>query len=91
MSEEYGSDYISVTDDDGNSFELEHLDTMELDGQTYMAFLPADMNEEDEDYGIILLKTIEENGEEILATIDDEDELERVHGAFVERWLEDEE
>ena len=43
MSEEYGSDFISVTDDDGNSFELEHLDTLELDGETYMAFLPADM------------------------------------------------
>ncbi len=90
MSEEYGSDYISVTDDDGNSFELEHLDTLELDGETYMAFLPADMDENSEDYGIILLKTVEENGEEILATIDDAEELERVHNKFMEVWFADE-
>lgn len=92
MSDEYGSDFISVTDDDGNSFELEHLDTLELDGETYMAFLPADMDEDNEDYGIILLKTVEmENGDEELATIDDAEELERVHNKFMEVWFADEE
>ena len=25
MSEEYGANFITVTDDDGNEFELEHL------------------------------------------------------------------
>ena len=29
MSEEYGANFITVTDDDGNEFELEHLDTIE--------------------------------------------------------------
>ena len=91
MSEEYGSDFITVTDDDGNSFELEHLDTLELDGETYMAFLPADMDEDSEDYGIVLLKTVEENGEEIFVTIDDPEELERVHNKFMEVWFDDEE
>ena len=91
MSEEFGSDFITVTDDDGNSFELEHLDTLELDGETYMAFLPADMDENSEDYGIVLLKTVEENGEEMFVTIDDPEELERVHNRFMEVWFEDEE
>ena len=40
MSEEYGANFITVTDDDGNEFELEHLDTIEYNGQTYLAFLP---------------------------------------------------
>ena len=40
MSEEYGANFITVTDDEGNEFELEHLDTMELNGTTYMAFFP---------------------------------------------------
>ena len=91
MSEEYGSDFITVTDDDGNSFELEHLDTLELDGETYMAFLPADMDEDNEDYGIVLLKTVEEDGEEMFVTIDDPEELERVHNKFMEVWFDDEE
>ena len=30
MSEEFGPDFITVTDEDGNDFELEHLDTLEL-------------------------------------------------------------
>ena len=38
MSEEFGPDFISVTDEDGNEFELEHVDTIEYNGQIYMAF-----------------------------------------------------
>lgn len=41
MSEEYGADFITITDEDGNEFELEHLETIEYNGQTYMAFFPA--------------------------------------------------
>jgi len=91
MSEEYGSDFISVTDDDGNEFELEHLDTMEMDDNLYMAFLPADMDEDDEDYGMILLKVVEENGEEMFATIDDDDELDRVYEKFMQQLFDDKE
>ena len=91
MSEEYGPDFVSITDDEGNEFELEHLGTLEYNGVTYMSFVPADMDEEDEDYGLILLKVIEENGEELLADIDDEQELEKVYEQFMERLFEDEE
>lgn len=38
MSEGFGPDFITITDEDGNEFELEHLDTIEYNGQTYMAF-----------------------------------------------------
>ena len=72
MSEEYGPDFVSVTDDEGNEFELEHLGTLEHNGQEYMAFVPADMDEDDEDFGLILLKVIEQDGEQLLADIDDE-------------------
>ena len=41
MSEEYGANFITVTDEEGNEFELEHLDTIEFQGQTYLAFFPA--------------------------------------------------
>lgn len=84
MSEEYGSDYITIVDENGSEFELEHLDTIEFEGETYMAFLPADMDENDEDYGIIILKTILENGEELLSSVDDENELDRVYDHFMQ-------
>lgn len=83
MSDQYGSDYITVTDDDGNEFELEHLDTIEHKGEMYMAFLPADMDEDNEDYGMIILKVIKENGEDILATVDDDREMEEVYNTFM--------
>lgn len=90
MSEEYGSDYISITDDNGNEFELEHLDTIEYGGALYMAFLPADMDENDADYGMIILKVVKENDEDILATVDDEKELEAVYNVFMEQLFSDE-
>ena len=91
MSEEYGPDFITVTDDDGNEFELEHLGTLELNGTVYMSFVPADMDEEDEDFGLILLKVVEKDGEDLLADIDTEDELHEVYEQFMAVLFEDEE
>ena len=82
---------MSVTDDEGNEFELEHLGTLEYSGQEYMAFVPADMDEDDEDFGLILLKVIEQDGESLLADIDDEEELHAVYERFMEELFEDEE
>lgn len=86
MSEEYGANFITVTDEDGNEFELEHLDTLELNGVTYMAFFPA-MEEdtaEDEEAGLIFMKVIQEDGEEILSTLDSNEESDMVYEAFMD-------
>lgn len=95
MSEEYGTNFITVTDDDGNEFELEHLDTIEFNGNTYLAFFPAvseDAEEnEEEELGLILMKVIKENGEEILSTLDSEEETEAVYTEFMKTLFEDEE
>lgn len=91
MSDEYGNDIITVTDDEGNEFVLEHLGTLEYNGETYMAFLPTDIPEDDPDFGIIILKVIVENGEEILGSVDDEDELQAVYEEFSKVLFEDEE
>lgn len=95
MSEEYGANFITVTDDDGNEFELEHLDTIEFNGNTYLAFFPAvseDAEEgEEEELGLILMKVIQENGEEILSTLDSEEETEAVYTEFMKTLFEDEE
>ncbi len=82
MNEDFGNDIITITDDDGNEYVLEHLHTLEHKGGFYMAFLPTDIDEDDEDYGLIILKVIVENGEEILGSIDNPDELEEVYELF---------
>lgn len=97
MSEEFGPTFITVTDDEGNDIELEHLDTLEVNGTTYMAFFPAqfaDAEEEpvdDEEYGLIILKVITENGEDLLATVDDEEELMAVYEQFMEILFDEDE
>ena len=78
-----GSDFITIVDDDGTEFELEVLDTMDYKGQTFVAFLPADMDEQDPDYGIVILRSVlDENGDELFESIDDEDELQDVYEHF---------
>ena len=60
MQEEYGGNFITVTDEDGNEFELEHLDTIEWNGQTYLAFFPAEQEGEEtpeEELGLVILKS----------------------------------
>jgi uncharacterized protein YrzB (UPF0473 family) len=90
MSEEYGNDIITVTDDEGNEFVLEHLGTLDYKGETYMAFLPTDIPEDDPDFGIIILKVVVENGEEILGSVDDRDELKEVYEEFSKVLFDDE-
>ena len=94
MSEEYGPDFITITDEDGNDIELEFLDALEHNGQTYMAFYPAveeEADEDGEDYGLIILKSIEEDGEELLSTLDSDEELNEVYDLFMERLFAEEE
>lgn len=93
MSEEFGPDFISVTDEDGNEFELEHVDTIEYNGQIYMAFFPADTGEEsdtEEETGLIILKVVAVDGEEQLSTLDSEEELEEVYDQFMDALFQEE-
>ena len=91
MDEEFGASYINIVDDEGNEFELEYLDTIESGGREYAAFLPADMEEDDPDYGIIILRIVEVDGEEQYESVDDEDELQEVYERFMKILFEDEE
>ncbi len=94
MNEEFGPNFITVTDEDGNDIELELLDVLEHKGQTYMAFFPAvpeeEADEESEDYGMVILKSIKEDGEELLSTLDSEEELTEVYDLFMEFLFQDE-
>ena len=60
MSEDFGSDFVTIIDDEGNEFELEVIESMDYNGHSYMAFLPADMSEDDPDYGFVLLRVVED-------------------------------
>ena len=78
MADEYGSDFITITDEDGNEFEVEVLSTVEYTGASYMAVIPAD-GEDDLRLEVSILKSVEEDGEPLLCAIDDEAELQAVY------------
>ena len=85
MSEDFGGDLITIADEEGNEFELELLDVLDVDGVSYSVFVPAnieDMDVNDPDYGLIFLRNREENGEEFFDSVDDEEELNRVYELY---------
>lgn len=84
MSEEFGNNYVVLTDEDGNEVEFEHIDTVEVDGQTYLAFIPAELSVEDE-AEVVILKIEEENGEEVLVSVDDEAEADKIFDIVMQR------
>ena len=96
MNDEFGPNFVTLTDDEGNDIELEYVDALEHNGTTYMAFFPvveedSEDEENEEEYGLVILKSQMENGEEFLVTIDDEEEIDKVYDLFMEQMMEDEE
>ena len=94
MADEYGPTFITVTDEDGKEIVLEFVDALEHNGQQYQAFFPAETEGEDEDdpdNGLVILKVIHEDGEDILSTLDSDEELETVYDLFMESLFDEDE
>ena len=88
--DQYGSDFITISDDDGIEYELEVLSTLEYNGNTYMAVIPAGESQDTLQLEVSILKSTEEDGEPILSIIDDEAELEAVYDLLMDSLYEDE-
>lgn len=89
--DQYGSDFITITDEDGQEYELEVLSTLEYNGETYMAVVPAGESLDELQLEVSILKSVEEDGESILCTIDDEQELEAVYDLIMDSLYEEDE
>ena len=88
--DQYGSDFISITADDGTEFELEVLSTTEYNGCTYLAVIPAEENQDVLRTEVSILKSVEEDGEPVLYAVEDPDELETVYGLVMDSLYEEE-
>ncbi|MBE6947066.1 MAG: DUF1292 domain-containing protein [Ruminococcaceae bacterium] len=88
MADNFGSDFITITDEDGAEYELEVLSSLEYNGSTYLAVIPTseDLNPE-----VIIFKSTEEDGESILCTIEDESEMEAVNTLLMDSLFQDDE
>ena len=88
--EDFGSDFITIVDDDGNEYELEVLSTLEYNGETYLAVVPAGESADEFQMEVSIFKSYEEDGEPILAVIEDESELEAVYDLLMDSLYEEE-
>ena len=89
MADQYGSDFMTIVDEDGTEFELEVLATLEYNGYTYLAVIPA--GAEEADLEISILKSVDEDGESILCVLDDEEELRCVNDLIMDQLYEEDE
>ena len=88
MADTYGSDFMTIVDEDGQEYELEILTTLEYNGNSYMAVIPASDGEE-EDLEVSILKSVDEDGEPILCAIEDELELQAVYDLIMDQLYEE--
>ena len=92
MTEEFGSDFMTIVDEDGTEFELEVLYTMEYNGATYLAVIPAVDEEDKADLEVSILKSVDdEDGEPMLCAIEDDQELETVYSLIMDALYEEDE
>ena len=89
MANDYGSDFMTIVDEDGTEFELEVLSSIEYNGETYLAVTLAGSEEADLDVSI--LKSVEEDGEPILCAVEDEQEMETVYQLIMDQLYAEEE
>ena len=92
MSEmnEYTPELFELIDSDGNKKNFELVDAAELNGEQYYAMIPAIEDEDflNADCDIVILKSVYEDDEEILASIDDDEEFMEVSEFFLRRMEE---
>ena len=89
--DQFGSDFLTIADEDGNEYELEVLSELEYDGSTYLAVIPAGESAEELQLEVSILKSTEEDGENILSAIEDEEELQAVYDLIMDSLYEEEE
>ena len=90
MEDLYGSDFMTIMDEDGTEYELEVLSTLEYNGCTYLAVIPAG-EEDSENLEVSILKSVEEDGEPILCAIEVEEELQAVYDLIMDELYAEEE
>ena len=64
--EDLENDIIELIDEDGESVPFEYLTTIEYEGKKYIALIPADEVEDEEEGEVVILEIQEgENGEDV--------------------------
>ena len=83
------NEFYTLTDEEGTELEFEMIGQCEMNGVTYYAMIPADSSEDGEFYEYTILKAVVEDGEEVLVSIDDDEEFDNVADYFDDLFSEE--
>ncbi len=90
MAEEfYDESVYTLTDEDGNEEEFVLLGSAEIDEKIYLALVPAAQADSEDGEYVILRQDKDENGEDLLVTIDDDDEFDKVADLFEDELFDE--
>ena len=88
-NEEYDPEIYTLTDEEGNELNFSLLGTLEHEGNVYKALIPVDENGEEESEEYVILKCgIDDDGEEIMETIEDDEEFDRIADIFDDEFAD---
>ena len=81
---EFEGEYYTLTDEDGNELQFEVIGSAEIKGCMYYAMVPVDEMTADAEFCeyVILKAEKDENGEDVLVTVDDDDEFDDIADYF---------
>ena len=85
-NEMFENELFTLTDENGNESQFEMLGTIEVDGKNYVALIPVEGDESNDEYVILRLDNDPDEGE-ILVTIDDDEEFDRVADEFEDAFM----
>lgn len=80
---------VTMVNEDGEKHDFLHLDSFELNGETYVVLLPADEGDEDCEEVLIYTLAVDEDNSETLFPIEDEAELDMAFEEFKNRMSEE--
>ena len=82
-------DIVELYDEDDNLVRFEHVMTIEYEGENYVLLAPLDEDEEGDE--VIILRIEEQDGEEVYATLEDDDLINAVFSRYLEIVEEEDE
>ena len=85
----FESEFYTLTDEEGTEIEFEVIGKCEYKGVEYFAMIPSDVEADATECEYVILKKIVDNGEDILVTLDDDNEFDDVADIFDDMFTSD--
>ena len=82
---ENGMSTFTLTDDEGNEYEFELLDFVDLNDRLYAVLVPVEQEDVEEDMGIVIMETVFEGNEPVFTFVEDENLAQDVLNEYAAR------